>query len=216
MRPERFRRLRSVLSLRQPDLTVLMDRVHKPHNLSAVLRTCDAVGVLEAHAVVPEGTLRLHRDTSGGTARWVTVHRHPDATSAIRRLRVTGHQVVAAHPSPDALDFREIDYTGPTAILVGTELHGVSDEALAASDRHITIPMMGMVRSLNVSVATALILYAAQGQRAAAGLYDEPRLSEARFAETLFEWCHPRRAAKLRERGESYPPLDPEGGGFRG
>ncbi len=216
MRPERFQRLHAVLARRQPDLTVLMDRVHKPHNLSAVLRSCDAVGVLEAHAVVPEGNLRLHRDTSGGTNKWVPVHRHPDAASAIRQLRAAGHQVVAAHPSPDALDFREIDYTAPTAILVGTELHGVSDEALAAADRNVTIPMTGMGRSLNVSVAAALILYAAQGQRAAAGMYDVPRLPESRFAEILFEWCHPRRAQRLRERGESYPPLAPEGIGFMG
>lgn len=204
----RLQRIRRVLFRRQPDLTVLMERVNKPHNFSAILRSCDAVGVLEAHAVVPDGSLDLHRATSGGSARWMEVHQHEDAEAALARLRDRGFQLVAAHPAPDAVDYREVDYTGPTAIVVGAELYGIGEASLAAADRTVVIPMMGMARSLNVSVATALLLFEAFRQRDEKGMYERRQLDDERYRELLFEWAHPRRAARLRERGEPYPVLD--------
>ncbi len=211
MRPERFRRLRSVVDRRQPDLTVLMERVNKVHNFSAILRNCDAVGVLDVHAVPPERGLRLHRDTSGGTAKWMRVHLHEDGPTAIRALQERGHQVVAADPGPGALDFREPDYTRPTCFLMGAELFGISDASLDAVDLRVRIPMAGMVRSLNVSVATALLLYEAQRQREVAGAYREPRLSGKERDRLLFEWAYPELARQQREAGEPYPALGPGG-----
>jgi len=211
MLPRRFHRLRSVLDRRQPDLTVVMEKVNKAHNFSAILRSCDAVGVLEAHAVPPEGGLTLHHDTSGGSAKWIEVHRHPDGTTAIRHLQASGHQVVAAHPADDAVDFREVDYTRPTALLMGAELWGVSEEALAAADLAATIPMVGMVRSLNVSVATALFLYEAQRQRMAGGMYDQCRLPARRYRDLLFEWAYPELAKRYRAQDRAYPELGPDG-----
>jgi len=211
MLPERFQRLCSVLDRRQPDLTVLMERVNKEHNVSAILRNCDAVGVLEAHAVVPDRGLKLHRDTSGGTAKWIRVHRHPDAASAIGALREAGFQLIAAHPSPDAADYRHADYTGPTALLMGAELYGVSDEVLAAADRTVVIPMAGMVRSLNVSVAAALLLFEARRQREAAGMYERSRLDPEVRRTRLFEWAYPKLARRLRDQGLPYPELGPDG-----
>jgi len=211
MLPKRFHRLRAVLQRRQPDLTVLMERVHKEHNLSAILRNCDAVGVLEVHAVASNGGLKLHRNTSGGTAKWIRVHRHLDANEAIRHLQETGHQVVAAHPGPDAVDFREVDYSRPTAILMGTELLGLSEEAQAEADLSASIPMVGMVRSLNVSVATALFLYEAQRQRQLKGMYERSRLDPERFRRILFEWSYPGFARRYRDAGLPYPDLDEDG-----
>jgi tRNA (guanosine-2'-O-)-methyltransferase len=211
MRPERFRRLRSVLDRRQPDLTVLMERVDKGHNFSAILRTCDAVGVLEVHAVSGGRGLSLHRASSAGSAKWMRVRLHEAIADALGVLQEGGHQVVAAHPGREALDFRAVDYTRPTAILVGTELYGVSVEAREAADLHAVIPMAGMVRSLNVSVATALFLYEAQRQREEAGLYRTPRLQPEDYRRILFEWAHPRFAARYREAGLPYPPLSEEG-----
>ncbi len=212
MRPDRFLKLRRVLDRRQPDLTVLMERVNKTHNFSAVLRNCDAAGVLEAHAVPPDRGLDLHSDTSGGTAKWIRVHRHPDGPSAIRFLQGEGFQVVAAHPGPRAVDFRKVDFTRPTALLMGAELYGVSPEALKLCDVTAVIPMMGMVRSLNVSVAAALLLYEAMRQREIRGMYDPPsRLPAERYAETLFEWAHPELASRCRLRGLPYPELGEEG-----
>jgi tRNA (guanosine-2'-O-)-methyltransferase len=212
MRPERFRRLAAVLTRRQPDLTVLMDKVNKPHNFSAILRSCDAVGVLEAHAVLPEHGLDLHHATSAGTRKWVSVRRHPDVVTAVRHLKAAGgFRVVAAHPSEEAREYTDVDFTQPTALMLGAELHGVSDEGLALADAHVRIPMMGMVHSLNVSVATALLLYEARRQREAAGMYSTSRLDQAAFARILFEWAHPEVARGLRSEGRPYPLLGPDG-----
>jgi tRNA (guanosine-2'-O-)-methyltransferase len=218
MTPERERRLGEVLSRRQPDLTVLMERVHKWHNFSAILRSCDAVGVLEAHAVIPKHGLPTDPEdadvganslaanslaanslaanslaantnsTSGSAAKWVKVHTHADSASALDRLKARGFRIYAAHFSERAVDYRSVDYTGPTCILLGTERWGVSQEAAGASDGHILIPMLGMVQSLNVSVATAVLLFEAQRQRIEAGLYASPRLDEATRKQVWADW----------------------------
>ncbi len=211
MNPERFARLRRALTRRQPDLTVLMDRVNKSHNFSAILRNCDAVGVLDAHVVPPEKGLDIHHGSSAGTRKWIFVHRHHGVASAVAHLKEQGFTILAAHPSADALDYREADYTVPTAIVMGAELHGVSEEGLRLADRHVTIPMMGMVHSLNVSVATSLLLFEAMRQRQAAGMYEESRLDAEEFERRLFEWAHPTLASMRRRDGRGYPPLTEEG-----
>ena len=211
MRPKRFARIREVLDRRQPDLTVLMDRVNKSHNFSAVLRTCDAVGILEVHVVPPARGLALHHDTSAGTGKWMAVRRHADGATAARALKDAGYRIVAADPREASADFRAIDYTLPTAILLGAELFGVSPGALEEADARIRIPMVGMARSLNVSVAAALVLYEAQRQRQNAGLYERSRLDASRKTDLLFEWTHPKLARALRENGEAYPELDESG-----
>ena len=209
--PERYRRLRAVLDQRQPDLTVLMDRVHKPHNLSAILRSCDAVGVLEAHAVPAAHGLEVPVASSAGSAKWVRVRRHPDAAAAARALQAEGFRVVAAHPTAGARDFRDVDYTIPTAFLVGAELHGLGDEALALAHECVVIPTTGLVRSLNVSVATALLLFEALRQRQRAGSYARPRLAPERYRSLLFEWAYPRLARRLKDEGRPYPELAEDG-----
>lgn len=211
MTPERFARLKRALARRQPDLTVLMDRVHKSHNFSAILRNCDAAGVLEAHVVDPEQELNLHHGTSAGTKKWVQVNRYEEVADAVDHVKAEGFTIVAAHPSEGSLDFREIDYTQPTAIMMGAELHGISEEGLALADRHIEIPMLGMVHSLNVSVATALILFEAARQRAEAGLYDVSRLSADDFDRRLFEWAYPSLASARRREGRPYPAISSDG-----
>ncbi|BDP40366.1 tRNA (guanosine(18)-2'-O)-methyltransferase [Deinococcus aetherius] len=212
MTPERYEKIRRVLSRRQPTLSVLMDEVHKPHNFSAILRTCDAVGVLTAHAVPPGGgALPTFDATSGSAHKWVEVRRHPDAMSATRELQAGGVQVLATHLSQRSLDYREPDYTRPTCLLLGAEKWGVSDEAATLADANIVIPMFGMVQSLNVSVAAATILFEAQRQRLAAGMYDAPQLAPDELGRLAFEWAYPDLAPGYRERGEPYPALDEAG-----
>jgi tRNA (guanosine-2'-O-)-methyltransferase len=211
--PERFHRIRRVLARRQPDLTVVMERVNKEHNFSAILRNCDAVGILEVHTVPPRHGTRLSDQTSAGAAKWIRVERHPTGIDAVRAVRDRGMQVVAAHPDHRAVDYREVDFARPTAILMGAELFGISDEALELADVTAVIPMAGMVRSLNVSVATSLLLYEAYRQREARGMYEggEPRIPEPRYSRILFEWSYPRIARQLAEQGVPYPPLGPDG-----
>lgn len=211
MTPERRQRLDSVLDRRQPDLTVLAENLHKPRNLSAVVRTCDAVGIPELHVVPGEVNVRKHWHTSQGAEKWVELNVHDSTEAACATLRGRGFTVLAAHLSDQAVDYREIDYTRPTALLIGTEAFGVSDEGLRWVDREIVIPMMGMSQSLNVSVATAVVLYEAVAQRRAAGLYDASRMNPAVHARRRFEWLHPVVARYCRERDLPYPALDEHG-----
>jgi tRNA (guanosine-2'-O-)-methyltransferase len=211
MSPERYRKLRTTLERRQPDLTVLMDDVHKDHNLSAVMRTADAVGIMKIHAVSPGGAVPRYHMMSGGSRKWVRTQSHPDIGTAVSRLREDGHAIVAAHLTDQAQDFRAIDFTRPTALLLGNELSGVSQKGADLADEHAVIPMQGMVASLNVSVAAALFLYEAQRQRQDAGLYDRPRLDEEFIRRQLFEWAYPRIARHCQRHGQPYPPLDEEG-----
>ena len=211
MTPRRLARLKAVLDRRQPDLTVLMENVHKPHNFSAILRTCDAVGVLEARAVVPKGQLRRSRPTSGGSQKWVGTRVFPTLAPALEDVRGLGMQILAAHQHETSVDYREADYTRPTCVLLGQEKDGVSDEAAAQVDSCIVIPMQGMVASLNVSVATAVILYEAERQRTAAGLYDHLRLDPETYATTLFEWAYPDVAAYCQQHDLAYPKMNEEG-----
>lgn len=211
MTDRRRARIESVLASRQPDLTVLAERLHKPRNFSAIVRTCDAVGIGEVHAVPGDDGLSVHWNTSQGAEKWVRVRPHESLSEAVDHLREREFQLVAAHPGEDAEDYREVDFTRPTALVVGTELFGVSEEALRFADRRVMIPMRGMTTSLNVSVACAILLYEALRQRDAAGLYDRRRLADGDWQRLRFEWMHPALTRYCRERGMPYPELDEEG-----
>ncbi|MBM7422928.1 tRNA (guanosine(18)-2'-O)-methyltransferase TrmH [Spongiibacter marinus] len=212
MTPERYQRLRAVLDRRQPDLTVITDNVHKGRNLSAIVRTADAAGIAEMHAVIDDKDYKAFRGTAMGSHSWVAVRRHRDIAALITGLQGDGYQVLAAHLDADSVDYRQPDYTRPTAILLGAEKRGVSAEACALADAHITIPMMGMVQSYNVSVAAGIILSEAQYQRDQQGLYDRPRLDEQTYRQTLFEWAHPQVRDFCRENGLDYPALREQDG----
>ena len=211
MIPRRYERLKQVLSKRQADLTVITEDVHKPHNLSAIIRTCDAVGVLEVHAVNSNSKMPTYSPVAKGSDKWVNLHTHPKLENAIAQLQQRNIKIYAAHLSDKAVDYRDLDYTKPTAILMGAEKHGVSDLAANLVDGHIIIPMFGMVESLNVSVAAAVILFEAQRQRLAVGMYDRPSVDKETFNQIIFEWGYPDIAAMYRRRGEDYPPLNEDG-----
>ena len=211
MTPKRIARLREVLNRRQPDLTVVTDFVHKQRNLSAIVRNCDAVGIQRMHAVIGTEDYKTFRGTAMGSHHWVDVDTHQNPAAALDALKASGYQLVAAHFDEQAADYRQVDYTLPTGILLGAERRGVSAIALERVDRCITIPMVGMVESYNVSVAAGIVLAEAQRQREAAGMYAQCRLEASSWERLFFEWGHPRVRDFCRERGLSYPPLDAEG-----
>ena len=211
MTPERFTRLTEALNNRQPDLTVVTDEVHKDRNLSAIIRNCEAVGIHAIHCVVPSGHYRPFRGTARGAWRWVNLHVHKQICEPLKELKANGYQLVAAHLCDTAIDFRAVDYTKPTAIIMGNEKAGLSESAAALIDQAITIPMRGMVESFNVSVASGIILAEAQRQRELAGLYGTNRLSEEEYQKTFFEWAHPQLTRFCRDKGLPYPALDDEG-----
>lgn len=200
-----------MLARRQPDLTVCMEQVHKPHNVSAVIRTADAVGVHEVHAVWPSSRMRTMASAAAGSNSWVQVKTHRTIADAVGHLKGQGMQILATHLSDKAIDFREIDYTRPTCILMGQEKTGITQEALA--DQDIIIPMIGMVQSLNVSVASALILYEAQRQRQNAGMYQRANsmLPPQEQQRLLFEGGYPVLARVARQKGLPYPHVNEQG-----
>ncbi len=211
MNNHRFQRLAEVLNCRQPDLTVIMDNVHKPHNLAAIVRTCDAVGILEAHAISSSSSICLSQKAAGGCKKWIAIKTHKTIQEAYSHLRQQGFKIYAAHFDSHARDFRQFDYTIPTAIVVGAELDGISPAAVDLCDGTIIIPMVGLVQSLNVSVATALILFEAQRQRQVAGMYDSVRLDHHRYELLLFEWLHPKVAVYCQRHRLPYPKTNEEG-----
>jgi tRNA (guanosine-2'-O-)-methyltransferase len=211
--PRRFERLKAVLDRRMGDLTVLLEHVEKPHNLSAILRTCDAVGVLEAHAVCLQGRLPTFNSTALGSQKWVPLQVHSSSAEALRALKGRGFRVYGTMLSDTAIDYRQCDFTGPTAFVLGAEKWGLSPQAAELVDQAVIIPMRGMVQSLNVSVATATLLFEALRQRQAAGLVPEAGegVEPERYQRELFEWAYPQVAAWCRREGRPYPTLDAEG-----
>lgn len=213
MNAQRFARIREMLAARQHDLTVCMEQVHKPHNVSAIIRTADAVGVHEVHAIWPANRMRTVVSSAAGSNSWVQVKTHRTIAEAVSHLKQQDMQILATHLSPKAVDFREIDYTRPTCVLMGQEKTGITQEALALADREIIIPMVGMVQSLNVSVASALILYEAQRQRQNAGMYQRniSTLPDAEQQRLLFEGGYPVLARVAKQKGLPRPVIDDNG-----
>jgi len=214
MTPNRYKKIQDVLIKRQPDLTLCMEKVHKPNNISAIIRTADAVGVHKIHAVWPKGSkMRTLGHTSAGSRNWVSLETHHSTQDAFTTLKKQGMQILVTNLSSQAVDFRDIDYTKPTAIVLGQEKFGVSSEALELADQDILIPMVGMVESLNVSVATALILYEAQRQRQLAGMYNREQitLEPEEVTRLLFERGHPVLANVAKRKRLPYPSFDEQG-----
>lgn len=211
MTPERFKRITDLLDKRQPDLTVCLEQVHKTHNLSAIIRTADTIGIHNVHAIYTTESRWLSGGRASGSQKWVKVTEQPDTETAIKLFKQQGMQVLATNLSDRAKDFREIDYTKPTALILGQERDGISDTALEMADHHVVIPMFGMVESLNVSVAGALIMYEAQRQRLEAGMYDSPKLNDEIRNQILFEGGHPIYAELCVRTQTPYPVLDENG-----
>lgn len=211
MTPERLQRIQTMLDKRQPDLTVCMEGVHKTHNLAAVVRTADAVGVSDVHAIWKNERMRVSGGSAAGSQNWIDVHNYTSTEDAIAELKKQNMQVLVTNLSSTAIDYREVDYTKPTAIILGQEKFGASDIALELADQDIVIPMVGMVQSLNVSVACSVVLYEAQRQRQMAGMYDKPTIADERRQRTLFEGGHPIFADACKRKGLPYPQIDEEG-----
>ncbi len=175
--PERIAKIARVLSHRQADLRVVLENVTIAHNASAVMRTCDAAGVLRLDLVGPNPeVLRPNKAISTRADKWLEIAVHETPAACLGPLREAGCQIVATHLRDDSVPYTEVDLTGPTALVFGSESEGISDEALRFADKVVRIPMLGMVQSLNLSVSVAVLLYEALRQRAVKGRSDGSRL----------------------------------------
>src|SRR5687767_10279977 len=190
MTPERRQRLNSVLDKRQGNITVVLENVSDPHNISAVMRTCDAVGVQDIYILNTK--IPLHKKwgakSSSSAAKWLTVHQFTDAAACFEALRSKYSRILTTHLSPGASYLYELDLTERLALVFGNEHSGVSDEIRAMADGNFIIPQVGIIRSLNISVACAVTLYEAFRQKQAAGHYSKPKLEGKMLEGLLEEW----------------------------
>jgi tRNA (guanosine-2'-O-)-methyltransferase len=176
--PERLKKIRQVLEKRQKDLTLVLANIHDKHNVSAIYRSCDAFGVPEVHLYYTDTAFPALAEASSASARkWVRSERHDNAASLNAALKARNMRVYATGFSAKARPLAEFDLTLPSAVILGNEHGGVSDELAALADAELYIPMYGMIQSFNVSVAAALVLYEASRQRLNAGLYARPSFS---------------------------------------
>ncbi len=190
MTTERIERLNSVLHKRQPDLTVVLENVFDPHNISAVMRTCDAVGIQDIYIL--NNKIPPHKKwgakSSSSAAKWLTIHQFTHAEECFTALRNFFSKIYTTHLSSDAVSLHELDLTEPVALVFGNEHSGVSEEIIAMADGNFIIPQVGIIRSLNISVACAVSLYEAFRQKNNAGHYDGAKLEGQKLSALRNEW----------------------------
>lgn len=180
MTPARYKRLTSVLNKRQPDLTVVLENVFDPHNVSAVMRTCDAIGIQEVYIL--NDRIPPHKKwgykSSSTAAEWLTVYQFTDAESCFAEVRKKYKKIYTSHLTEASNELYSMDLTDSIALVFGNETFGVSDHVRKFSDGDFIIPQVGIIKSLNISVACAVTLYEAYRQKTLKGHYDSPKLEE--------------------------------------
>ena len=190
MTPERKEKLMAVLNKRQNDITIVLENVFDPHNISAVMRTCDAVGVQEIFVLNTK--IPRHKKwgprSSSSAAKWLTIHQFENAEACFVSLRKKYSTILTTHLSSDAVSLHSIDFTGSVALVFGNEHSGVSEEIRNLADGNFIIPQVGIIRSLNISVACAVTLYEAFRQKTVAGHYDKLKLDTLSFNKILNDW----------------------------
>jgi tRNA (guanosine-2'-O-)-methyltransferase len=190
MTPERKDKLIAVLNKRQNDITIVLENVFDPHNISAVMRSCDAVGVQDIYILNTK--IPRHKKwgarSSSSAAKWLTIHQFENAEECFLSLRKNYSTILTTHLSSDAEDLYSVDLTKSIALVFGNEHSGVSDEIRNMADGNFVIPQAGIIRSLNISVACAVTLYEAFRQRSKAGFYNQTKLDNVRYDELFKEW----------------------------
>ncbi len=211
--PRRFERIKNVLNCRMKNLTVLVEAVNKPHNLSAILRTCDAAGVFEANFISEKDNVKTFNSTAQGSQKWVKLNNHETIISAVSDLKKKGFKLYGTTLNERSTDYRNFDYSENTCFVLGAEKWGLSDQLISKVDESIFIPMSGMVQSLNVSVAASILLFEAIRQRESKSLLplNGEGLSAEEYEKTLFEWSYPELASIYRKSGNKYPKINQYG-----
>jgi tRNA (guanosine-2'-O-)-methyltransferase len=190
MTPERRNRLTSVLNKRQPDITVVLENVFDPHNVSAVMRTCDAIGIQDVYIL--NDRIAPHKKwgyrSSSTAAEWLTMHQFTNVDDCFESLRKRYQKIYASHLSEKAQDMYSINFKDPLALVFGNETFGVSEHIRTLCDAEFIIPQVGIIKSLNISVACAVTLYEAYRCKNSAGHYDGIRIGDVQQGELRNKW----------------------------
>lgn len=187
---KRLEKIIQVVNSRQFSLTVVMENIHDPHNVSAIFRTCDAVGIPKVNLIYNQETFpRIGKKSSASAFKWVKKEKYKSVEECYKHLRDDGYKIFASSLTDHSKNLYELDLTQKVAIVVGNEHRGVSDSAANLADEVFLIPQFGMVQSLNVSVATAVILYEAMRQRIKKGMYSKSELDKKTLDQLIDIWC---------------------------
>jgi len=186
----RLARLESAIRHRQPDLTVILENIHDPHNVSAILRSCDAAGVMEVQLVYTnEEFPKLGKKSSASAKKWVDHRKFKSVSECFGSLHKEGYSIFVTHLGKRTTPLYELNLTTKIALAFGNEHRGVSEEASELADGNFMIPMFGMIQSLNVSVACAVTLFEAVRQRILAGRYDASAFIDKDVRKLLKKWA---------------------------
>ncbi len=187
---KRLEKITKVLSSRQHSLTLVLENIHDPHNVSAIFRTCDAVGIPKVNLIYNvESFPRIGKKTSASAFKWVEKEKFKSVSDCYEDLRSKGFKIYASSLKDHSNNLYELDLTKKVALVLGNEHRGVSDEAAKQADEIFMIPQFGMVQSLNVSVAAAVIVYEAMRQRIKKGMYDKSDLENSILDKMIDDWC---------------------------
>ena len=185
----RINKIRSVVGVRQSSLTIVLENIHDPHNVSAILRTCDAAGIPKVSLLYNiESFPKIGKKSSASAFKWVEREKYKSVDECFKSLRKNGFKIFASQVSEDSKDIYDLDFTGRSAIIFGNENRGISEEAAKYADERFMIPMYGMVQSLNVSVSAAIIIYEALRQRRLKGMYNKSNLSDEQLESEILKW----------------------------
>jgi len=187
----RIKRIESVLNKRQSSIVVVLENIYDPHNVSAILRTCDAVGVLEVQLVYTiEPFPEISKVSSSSANKWIKIRKFKSYDEFRNYNKSNNFLLAASHLDKYSLLYDELDFSRKIALVFGNENRGVSDEMLSCCDVTFKIPMHGMIQSLNVSVAAAVSLYEAERFFRKNGYYSKRQLDDLTYQKLFNEWIN--------------------------
>lgn len=169
-------------------ICVVLEDIFQSHNASAVLRSCDCFGVQDVHVIEDRNKYAPNSEVSMGSDKWVDYYKHPDILQTYEELHAKGYKIIATLPHENDTLITQLDISQPTALVFGTELTGLTDEAIAHADGYVKVPMYGFTESFNISVCAALSLFCLTEKMRA----DESiqwQLSEDEQATLKLYWC---------------------------
>ena len=186
---KRTNKIISVIKSRQKSLHVVLENIHDPHNVSAIFRTCDSVGIGKVSLVYNLDEFpKIGKKSSASAYKWVEKEKHKNIKECLGSLKKKKFKIFVSSISDDSKSIYDLDLTQNVALVFGNEHRGVSSEAESLADEKFIIPMHGMVQSLNVSVAAAICLYEALRQRSLKRMYDKSEFSGQELNSKIEEW----------------------------
>ena len=155
--------IEKVLNERTRHITLVLEDIYQSQNASAVLRTCECLGLQDVHIIEDDTKYSVNKRVLKGANKWIDLHRYKlkgfnNSEICFRQLREAGYKLLVTDPSPDGVSINDIPVDQKIAVVMGNELHGTSDYAIQNADQKIYIPMHGFTESFNISVSAAIIL----------------------------------------------------------